>query len=538
MGTGTGGEGGTGSPGAPQPADKKKMEKRKWKTEKRCAGSFVMDSRVPLLFSIFQFQELQNLAAQILVLDDIRELLGNVGGVHLYVLFLQVGRFERNFVENLFENGVQAPRADIFCLLVHACGKSRDGGDGIFGNVQLHAFGLQERHVLLDERVLRLGENANEIFFLQGLQFDANGQAALQFRDQIGRLGDVERTSSDEKNMVGSNHPVAGVDGRAFDDRQNVALHAFARYIGPVAGFAAGNLVDLVDKNNSHLLGALVGHAHFPLLLLLAEHAGEHVLDIDVHLLDALVGDDFERGHGAFADFDIHHPLIQLAFAKLRAKFLPRALVLLALRGGFGFWSAGRRGRRRRKQEIEHAFFRSLFGAVGDFIELFLADHVDGGFHEIADHRFHIAPDVTDFGVLGSFDFDKRAARKARETPGNLRLSDARGADHENVLRQNILGDLRRKLLAADAIAQRHGYGTLGRGLPHDVLVELQNDLARRHVVERGEEFFSLDRRRAITARREDQFFFRLGGHELLNSFAAQKQFAVFSRLTPRALPL
>jgi len=40
--------------------------------------------------------------------------------------------------------------------------------------------------------------------------------------------------------------------------------------------------------------------------------------------------------------------------------------------------------------------------------------------------------------------------------------------------------------LAADAIAQRHRYGPLGRSLPHDVLVKLQNDLARRHVVERG----------------------------------------------------
>ena len=92
--------------------------------------------------------------------------------------------------------------------------------------------------------------------------------------------------------------------------------------------------------------------------------------------------------------------------------------------------------------------------------------------------------------------------------------------------------------MAADAIAQRHRYGPLGRGLPHDVLVKLQNDLARRHVVERGKEFFSLDGRRAIAAGRDDQFFFRLGGHELLNSFAAQKQSAVFSRLTPRALPL
>src|SRR6266849_5866490 len=39
---GTGGERGTGSPGAPQPAENKKMEKRKWKMEKNCGGRFWM----------------------------------------------------------------------------------------------------------------------------------------------------------------------------------------------------------------------------------------------------------------------------------------------------------------------------------------------------------------------------------------------------------------------------------------------------------------------------------------------------------------
>src|ERR1700674_958731 len=157
MATGTGGEGGTGSPGAPQPAERKKMEKRKWKMGKSCAVRFAIESRVAFLFSIFEFQESENVAAQILVLDDICELFGDVGGVHFYVLFFQIGCFKRNFVENFFENGVQAARADIFCLLVHACAESRDGGDGIFGNVKLDAFGFQERHVLLNECVLRLG---------------------------------------------------------------------------------------------------------------------------------------------------------------------------------------------------------------------------------------------------------------------------------------------------------------------------------------------------------------------------------------------
>jgi len=62
--------------------------------------------------------------------------------------------------------------------------RARDGGDGVFGDVELDAFGLQQRDILLDERILRLGQTANKIFFLQRLQLDANGQAALKLGDQ------------------------------------------------------------------------------------------------------------------------------------------------------------------------------------------------------------------------------------------------------------------------------------------------------------------------------------------------------------------
>src|SRR5439155_2993912 len=166
---------------------------------------------------------------QILVLDDVRKLLGNVGGVNLHVLLLEVGRFERDFVQNFFEDGVEAASANVFGLLVHVGGKAGDSRDCVLGDVELDAFSLQQRDVLLDERILRLGQDANKIFFLQGLQFDANGQAALKLRDQVRRLGHVKRARRDEQDMIRANHAVACVDGGAFDDRKDVALHAFAR---------------------------------------------------------------------------------------------------------------------------------------------------------------------------------------------------------------------------------------------------------------------------------------------------------------------
>src|SRR5258708_7840563 len=237
---GTGGEGGTGSPGAPQPAARRitKIETRKLKlafpSGLRCGLKTITGSGAPFfrisnsLFrvSIFGFRILQDVAAEILVLDDVHKLFVDVSGVNFHVLFLELGSLERNLVENLFENSVQAAGADIFGLLIDAGGEAREGGNGIFGEMQLEALGFEERGVLFDERVFRLGKNADEIFFLEGLQLDADGQAALEFGDQIGRLSDVKSPGRDEQDVVGADHAVACVDGSAFDDGEDVALHA------------------------------------------------------------------------------------------------------------------------------------------------------------------------------------------------------------------------------------------------------------------------------------------------------------------------
>ena len=73
----------------------------------------------------------------------------------------------------------------------------------------------------------------------------------------------MERARRDEQDVIGPHHAVLGVDRRALDDRQQVALHALARDVGPVHAFAAGDLVDLVDEDDAGLLGArdrFLGH--------------------------------------------------------------------------------------------------------------------------------------------------------------------------------------------------------------------------------------------------------------------------------------
>ena len=166
-----------------------------------------------------------------------------------------------------------------------------------------------------------------------------------------------------------------------------------------------------------------------------------------------------------------------------------------------------RRSRRRRKQQIQHAFFGCLLRAVGNFVELLFTNHVDGGFHQVAHHGLDIAAHVTDFRVLGSFHFDEGATGQARQAACDFRFAYAGGSDHQNIFRQNIFRDFRRKFLPAHAIAKSDGNGAFCGVLAHDVLVEFDDNFPRGHVIEGGEQLLFLGGRGAIGAGGEYDFF-------------------------------
>ena len=126
-----------------------------------------------------------------------------------------------------------------------------------------------------------------------------------------------------------------------------------------------------------------------------------------------------------------------------------------------------------------------MFGALGHFVQFFLAHHVDGGLDQIAHHGFHVAADVADFGVLGRFHLDERAAGEAREAPRDFRFSHSGGADHQNIFGEHIFRHFGREFLPAHAVAQRDGDRALCGGLSDDVFVQLDDNFARSELVER-----------------------------------------------------
>src|SRR3954469_8613954 len=117
---------------------------------------------------------------------------------------------------------MQAARADVLGGLVHLRGKFRNFLERVVGEIQLDALGLEERRVLFGEGILRLFENADEIFDGERLQLHANREAALKFRNEVARLGDMEGSRGDEEDVVGAHETVSRVYGSPFHNREDI----------------------------------------------------------------------------------------------------------------------------------------------------------------------------------------------------------------------------------------------------------------------------------------------------------------------------
>src|SRR5712691_2622191 len=210
---------------------------------------------------VVRFLRLEDVPRQVLVFHDIGQHLANVVGIHVDLLPFSFRSVEADLIEHSFHDGMQTPRADVFCSFIHTEGEVGDLFQRLWSECQLHTFGFEQRGVLFYKRRLGLGENLDEVVHGERLQFYANGEASLQFGNEVTGLRNVKSPGRDEKNVVGAHHPITRVDGGAFDNGQDVALHTFSRNVRSVAAFAAGNLVDLVEENDAGVLHAINRHA-------------------------------------------------------------------------------------------------------------------------------------------------------------------------------------------------------------------------------------------------------------------------------------
>src|SRR5690606_1104078 len=187
-----------------------------------------------------------------------------------------------------------------------------------------------------------------------------------------------------------------------------------------------------------------------------------------VHFFLAGGRHDLRLGHG-LGDVDLDLGVVQAAFAQALAEGL----------AGVGFFAvgfaAGVAGGR--DQHVENAVFGGVFGLGAHAAHFDLAGLLDGNLDQVADDGVDVAAHVAHFGELGGFDLDEGRVGQLGQAARDLGLADTGGPDHEDVLGNDLVAQGGGHLLAAPAIAQRHGDGTLGAVLADDVLVEFGDDL-------------------------------------------------------------
>ena len=106
---------------------------------------------------------LQDVIRNIYIFRDVAELISHIALVDGDVLVFEVRRIEGKVFQNALQDRIEAAGTDVFGLCIHAGGNVGDGGKGVLGEGDVDAFGLEERGVLANEGLPRLGQNAAEV---------------------------------------------------------------------------------------------------------------------------------------------------------------------------------------------------------------------------------------------------------------------------------------------------------------------------------------------------------------------------------------
>ena len=214
---------------------------------------------------------------------------------------------------------------------------------------------------------------------------------------------------------------------------------------------------------------------------LLGQYIAQHVVHVHVHAGDLGLG-------RALLHLDLHQLVLQLALAQAFADVAlahgQRALLLgagLRLAGlvaqqyvdGVGGLALGGLG-----QQLHQLVLHVGLGADAHPLGVLALDQADGGLHQVADDALHVAAHVAHLGELGGLHLHKGRVHQLGQAAGDLGLAHAGGADHQYVLRRDLLPDVLRQLGTAIAVAQGHGHGALGVVLADDVAIQFANDLA------------------------------------------------------------
>mmetsp|Transcript_12346 Transcript_12346/g.25505 ORF Transcript_12346/g.25505 Transcript_12346/m.25505 type:complete len:226 (+) Transcript_12346:237-914(+) len=167
---------------------------------------------------------------------------------------LHLGRVETDGFHDAFQDRVEPSGANVFDRLIQQGGHSRNLPEGLVLKDEIDTLGTNELDLLADEVGHGFRQNLVQIVFSQSCELDADGQTSLQLRKQIADLDGVKGPGGNEQDVVRVHIPVFGIDGRPFDERQQITLDTLGTGIRRSAthSFPGGtNLVDLIDEDDA-----------------------------------------------------------------------------------------------------------------------------------------------------------------------------------------------------------------------------------------------------------------------------------------------
>ena len=90
-----------------------------------------------------------------------------------------------------------------------------------------------------------------------------------------------------------------------------------------------------------------------------------------------------------------------------------------------------------------------------------LLGHVDGDIEQVANDLVHVFPVEANLRKLGRLHLNKRCLRQFGDPSSDLRLAASSRSDHENVLRDDLILEVIRKLVPSPPIAQSYRHRLL-----------------------------------------------------------------------------
>src|SRR5690606_14146431 len=166
-----------------------------------------------------------------------------------------VWHIEEKLVEQSAHDGVKSSRSNILYL-----GVDREGHSGnlfycFLGKGNLNPFRFKQRFVLLRQSVLWLGQDAYKILLGQVSQFNTDRKAPLKFGNEVGRLGDMERSRRDKQDMVGLDDPMFGIHRTTLHNGKKIPLNALPADVRATSTLlrSRGDLVYFINEDYARI---------------------------------------------------------------------------------------------------------------------------------------------------------------------------------------------------------------------------------------------------------------------------------------------